>query len=53
MIVAATSWQIAEKHAGQAGADLLAYGAPLLLGMGITCALVLIRQRRGLGAPGS
>lgn len=52
-IVAATSFQIAEKHAGQPGADLLAYGAPLLLGMGITCALVLIRQRRGLDGPGA
>jgi drug/metabolite transporter (DMT)-like permease len=53
VIVAATSWQIAEKHAGQPGADLLAYGSPLLLGMGITCALVLLRQRRGLDAPGA
>lgn len=51
-IVAATSWQIAEKHAGQPGADLIAYGAPLLLGMGITCALVLIRKRRGLDREG-
>jgi drug/metabolite transporter (DMT)-like permease len=53
VIVAATSWQIAEKHAGQPGADLLAYGSPLLLGMGIACALVLIRQRRGLDGPGA
>lgn len=52
-IVAATSYQIAEKHAGQPGADLIAYAAPLLLGMGITCALVLIRKRRGLDAAGS
>ena len=52
MIVSATSYQIADKHAGQPGADLLAYGAPLLLGMGITCALMLIRQRRGLDAAG-
>jgi hypothetical protein len=48
IIVAGTSWQIAEKHAGQTGADLLAYGSPLLLGMGIMAAFLLIRQRRGL-----
>ena len=48
VIVAATSWQIADKHEGQPGADLIAYGSPLLLGMGICCALVLIRKRRGL-----
>jgi len=51
VIVAGTSWQIAEKHAGQAGADLLAWGSPFLLGMGITCALVLIRERRGFDRP--
>ena len=48
VIVAATSWNIAEAHAGQPGADILAYDAPLLLGMGIMCALLLIRRRRGL-----
>lgn len=48
VIVAGTSWQIADKHQGQPGADLLAYGSPFLLGMGICCALMLIRQRRGL-----
>ncbi|HEV2818549.1 MAG TPA: hypothetical protein VGW40_15160 [Allosphingosinicella sp.] len=51
VIVAATSWNIAEGHAGQPGADLLAYDAPLLLGMGIMCALLLIRRRRGLDGP--
>ena len=51
-IVAATSWNIAESHAGEPGADILAYDAPLLLGMGIMCALLLIRQRRGLDSPG-
>jgi len=48
VIVAATSWNIAEDHAGQPGADILVYGSPLLLGMGIMCALLLIRRRRGL-----
>ena len=51
-IVAATSWNIAEDHRGQPGADLLAYDAPLLLGMGIICALMLIRRRRGLDEAG-
>ena len=50
IIVAGTSWQIAEKHAGQPGADLLAYGSPLMLGMGIMAAFMLVRQRRGLDA---
>ena len=48
VIVAGTSWNIGESHAGQPGADILTYGAPLLLGMGIMAALLLIRQRRGL-----
>ena len=48
IIVAATSWQIADKHEGGAGADILAYCSPLLLGMGIMAALLGIRQRRGL-----
>jgi len=48
IIVAGTSWQIAQSRAGQAGADLLAYGSPLLLGMGIMAAFVLLRKRRGL-----
>ena len=50
IIVSGASWQIADKHMGQPGADLLAYGSPLLLGMGIMAAFVLIRQRRGLDA---
>ena len=48
IIVAATSWQIADKHEGGAGADILAYCSPLLLGMGLMAALLGIRQRRGL-----
>jgi len=36
VIVAGTSWQIADKHQGQPGADILAYGSPLPLGMGIS-----------------
>lgn len=48
IIVAGTSWNIGEKHAGQPGADILMYGSPLLLGMGIMAAFVLLRKRRGL-----
>ena len=50
-IIAATSWNIGEKHAGQAGADIMMYGSPLLLGMGLVCAFLQIRLRRGLAAP--
>jgi hypothetical protein len=48
VIVAGTSWNIGEDHAGQTGADILMYASPLLLGMAIMAALMLIRQRRGL-----
>ena len=48
IIVAGTSWQIADKHEGGEGADVLAYGSPLLLGMGLMAAFMAIRQRRGL-----
>jgi hypothetical protein len=50
VVIASASWNIAESHTGEPGADLLAWGAPFLLGMAITCALMLIRQRRGLDA---
>ena len=52
IMVAAVSWQIADRHAGGPGAELVTYFSPLLLGMGIMACLLLIRQRRGLdGAP--
>jgi hypothetical protein len=51
VIVAGTSWNIGEGHAGQPGADILMYGSPLL-GMGIMAALLLLRQRRGLDGGG-
>jgi hypothetical protein len=47
---AGTSWQIAERHAGAPGADLLRFGAPLLLGLGLACLFFHIRRRRGLDA---
>jgi hypothetical protein len=48
VVVAAVSWQIADKHVGEAGADILAYCSPLLLGMGLMAGLLGIRRRRGL-----
>ena len=48
IIIAGTSWRIAEDHPGQPGADLLAYGSPLLIGMALMAAFILIRQRRDL-----
>ena len=48
IIVAGTSWRIADSHAGDPGADILAFCAPLLLGMGLMAALLQLRQRRGL-----
>ena len=48
IIVSATSWQIADKHEGGVGVDILSYCSPLLLGMGLMAALLGIRQRRGL-----
>jgi hypothetical protein len=51
ILVSGVSWNIGNRHAGQPGAEILMYGAPLLLGMGIMAALVLIRSRRGLDGP--
>jgi len=51
VVVSGASWNIGSNHAGQPGADILMYGAPLLLGMGIMAALLLIRGRRGLDLP--
>ena len=50
VIVAGTSWQIADRRAGDAGADILAYCSPLLLGMGLMAAMLGARRRRGLDA---
>jgi hypothetical protein len=48
VIVASTSWTIADQRAGEQGAGLLSFGAAFLLGMGIMTILLLIRQRRAL-----
>lgn len=50
VVVAGVSWRIAEDHLGDSGADILAYGSPLLLGMGLTAAMLSLRHRRGLDA---
>ena len=48
VIISGASWNIGNSHAGQPGADILMYGSPFLLGMGVMAALLLIRHRRGL-----
>lgn len=48
VVASGASWNIGNNHAGQPGADILMYGAPLLLGMGIMAGLLMIRHRRGL-----
>jgi hypothetical protein len=48
VVVAGTSWRIADGHAGELGADILTYCSPLLVGMGLMAAMLAIRQRRGL-----
>jgi len=47
-VVSGTSWRIADTHAGQDGADLLGFGAALLLGMALFAIFMAIRRRRGL-----
>ena len=51
VIVAAASWNIAEKRLGEPGAEILMYGSPLLMGMGLMTVFMLIRRRRGVDAP--
>ena len=48
IIVAGTSWRIAERHVGEEGADMLDFGAPLLFGMALVAIFMAIRRRRGL-----
>lgn len=50
VVISGASWNIGNSHAANhdQGADILMYGSPLLLGMGIMAALLLIRHRRGL-----
>lgn len=48
VIVAWASSNQADRHEGQPGAEMLNYGATLLIGMAIMGALMAIRLRRGL-----
>ena len=48
VIISGASWNIGSNHIGQPGADILLYGSPFLLGMGVMAALMLLRHRRGL-----
>ena len=48
IIVGAASWQIGDSHLGEGGADILVFGAPFLIGMGIMALLMMIRERRRL-----
>jgi hypothetical protein len=47
VIAAGTSFQIADKHRPDPGAELLQYGSGLLMGMALMSLLVLLRQRMG------
>ena len=48
IIVSVAASSISNRHAGQAGADMLQAGAMVLIGMAIMTALMTLRQRRGL-----
>ena len=51
IISASTSFQIADRHRGADGGELLEYGSGVLMGMAIVCLLVLLRQRLGTDGP--
>ena len=51
VIVAGASWNIGERHLAEPGGDVLMYGSPLLLGLGLMALFMVIRQRRGLDRP--
>jgi hypothetical protein len=46
-IVGMVSVEIAGDHPTAAGADILTFGGPLLIGMALMSLLILLRQRRG------
>jgi len=49
IIISGTSIRIAASHTGQPGADLLATGAPLILGMALMTVLIILRERKERG----
>jgi hypothetical protein len=46
VVVGMTSNTIAEDHPGAPGADILGFGGPLLIGMGLMAALLVFSERR-------
>ena len=51
VIVAGASWNIGDRHQAEPGGEILLYGSPLLLGMGLMAVFMLIRRRRGVDGP--
>ena len=45
-VIGMASTNIAEHHAGRAGADIVSFDGGIFIGMGLLAALVLFRQRR-------
>ncbi|HEY1606531.1 MAG TPA: hypothetical protein VGF77_13140 [Allosphingosinicella sp.] len=52
LITASVSFQIADKHRGSDGGELLEYCSGVLLGMAIFSVLALLRQKMGTDAAG-
>ncbi len=46
LVVGNVSIQIAGDHPGASGAEVLYFGGAMLIGMALTCALLLFRERR-------
>jgi hypothetical protein len=44
-VVASSSLNIAGSHANAKGADILQFGAPVLIGMALMCLLLFLRER--------
>ena len=47
VVTAMVSFEIADRHRGGDGGELLEYASGLLMGMGLMSLLVLLRQRLG------
>lgn len=51
VLCAIVSLNIAGRHELAAGAELVRFGGGVLIGLGIACALMGLRERRGLDRP--